>query len=134
MTAGRRLAKIETSLSPTQLALRWLAEAHAYGSLEAYVASLLDMPADQQPIDRLCREAYEGVRAQLRGKPAEQVRRAVNSALRETVFRFELVLRIYVVTRGLLDREALIDAALSVRGHEKVATGGHGKVPTLELI
>jgi len=120
MTAERRLAKIEEGLSPTQLVLRWLAEAHAHGSLEAYVGSLLDLPADQQPIDRLCREAYEGARAQLRGKPAEQVRRAVNSALRETVFRFELVLRIYVVTRELLDREALIDAALSA--HVALAT------------
>jgi hypothetical protein len=120
MTAERRLAKIETSLSPTQLVLRWLAEAHAYGSLEAYVGSLLDVPADQQPIDRLCREAYETVRARLRGKPAEQLRRAVNSALRETVFRFELVLRIYVTTRELLDREALIDAALSA--HVALAT------------
>jgi hypothetical protein len=120
MTAQRRLAKIETSLSPTQLVLRWLAEAHGYGSLEDYVGLLLDVPADQQPIDRLCREANEGARARLRGKPAEQVRRAVNSALRETVFRFELVLRIYVVTRELLDREALIDAALSA--HVALAT------------
>jgi len=120
MTAERRLAKIEESLSPSQLVLRWLAEAHAYGSLEAYVGSLLDLHADQQPTDRLCREAYEGVHARLRGKPAEQVRRAVNSALRETVFRFELVLRIYVVTRELLDREALIDAALSA--HASLAT------------
>jgi hypothetical protein len=120
MTAERRLAKIEESLSPSQLVLRWLAEAHAYGSLEAYVGSLLDIPAEQQPIDRLCREASETVRARLRGKPAEQLRRAVNSALRETVFRFELVLRIYVVTRELLDREALIDAALSA--HVALAT------------
>ena len=120
MTSERRLAKLETSLSPTQLVLRWLAEAHAYGSLEAYVGSLLDVPADQQPIDRLCREASDGARARLRGKPAEQVRKAVNSALRETVFRFELELRIYVTTRELLDREALIDAALSA--HVSLAT------------
>ena len=104
MTSERRLAKLETSLTPTQLVLR----------------SLLDVPADQQPIDRLCREANEGVQARLRGKPAEQVRKAVNSALRETVFRFELVLRIYVTTRELLDREALIDAALTA--HVALAT------------
>jgi hypothetical protein len=108
MTAERRLAKLEEALSPTQLVLRWLAEAHAYGSLEAYVGSLLDLPAEQQPIDRLCREAYDGSRARLRGKLAEQIRQAVNSALRETVFRFELVMRINVTTHELLDRETLI--------------------------
>jgi hypothetical protein len=113
MTQKRRVAANEASLSPTQLVLRWLAEAHAYGSLEAYVGSTLDAPAEQQPIDRLCREAQDGARARLRGKPAEQVRLAVNSALRETVFRYELVLRIYVTAHELLDREALIDAALS---------------------
>ncbi|MGD0020608.1 MAG: hypothetical protein ABSD62_15310 [Candidatus Limnocylindrales bacterium] len=113
MTLKRRVAAIEASLSPTQLVLRWLAEAHACGSLEAYVGSILDLPGEQQPIDRLCREAQDGARARLRGKPAEQVRLAVNSALRETVFRYELVLRIYVTAHELLDREALIDAALS---------------------
>jgi len=112
MTSARRLAKLETSLTPTQLVLRWLAEAHTYGSLEAYVGSLLDLPGEQQPIDRLCRDANDGARARLRRKPPEEVRKAVNSALRETVFRFELALRIYVTTRELLDREALIDAAL----------------------
>ena len=120
MTSERRLAKLETSLSPTQLVLRWLAEAHAYGTLEAYVGSILDLPGDQQPIDRLCREANEGVRTRLRGKPAGEIRKAVNPALRETVFRFELVLRIYVTTRELLDREALIDTALSA--HVALAT------------
>lgn len=113
MTLERRLARLKDSLSPTQLVLRWLAEAHACGSLEAYVRSILDLPGDRQPLDRLCREAYEGARARLRGKPAEQVRAAVRSDLRETVFRYELVLRIYKTTRDLLDREALIDAALS---------------------
>jgi hypothetical protein len=113
MTLERRLARLKDSLSPTQLVLRWLEEAHACGSLEAYVRSILDLPSDRQPLDRLCREADEGARARLRGKPAEQVQAAVRSDLRETVFRYLLVLRIYETTRDLLDREALIDAALS---------------------
>jgi hypothetical protein len=113
MTLDRRLAKIDETLSPTQLVLRWLAEAHAYGSLEAYVASILDLPGDDQPIDRLCREAHDGAWARLHGKPADQVRAAVNSALRETVFRFELVLRINVTAHESLDQEGLIDTALS---------------------
>lgn len=115
MTLDRRLEKLEDSLSPTGLVLRWLAEAHAHGSLQAYVASILDLPGDRQPLDRLCREAYEGARARLRGKPADQVLQAVNSALRETLFRYELVLRIYDTAHESLDREGLIDAALSAR-------------------
>jgi hypothetical protein len=44
----------------------------------------------------------------------------VHSALRETVFRYELVQRIYQAARDLLDQEALIDAALSA--HVALAT------------
>jgi hypothetical protein len=43
------------------------------------------------------------------------VEAAVRSALRETVFRYELVLRINVVAHDLVDREGLIDAALSAQ-------------------
>jgi hypothetical protein len=110
MTLERRLEGIEKNLSPTQLVVRWLAEAHAYGSLEAYVTSLLDLPGSQQPIDRLCREADAGVRTTLRGKRPEVVDAARRNALLATVFRYELVLRIYVAARELLDREVLLEA------------------------
>ncbi|MGA2512946.1 MAG: hypothetical protein ABSG37_04950 [Candidatus Limnocylindrales bacterium] len=122
MTLERRLAKIDETLSPTQLVLRWLAEAHVFGDIEPYVLSILDAPGPEQPMDRLCREASEGARTRLRGKPAEQVRAAVHSALRETLFRYELVLRIYETTHELLDSEGLIDALgrpLSSRGRTR---------------
>src|ERR1035437_10565643 len=96
MTLRRRVEAVEAALSPARLVLRWLAEAHAFGSLEAYVTSLLDLPGNQQPIDRLCRDAHAGVRASLRGKRPEVIDAAVRTALRETVFRYELVLRINV--------------------------------------
>src|SRR5450759_4896326 len=46
----RRVAAIETSLSPTELVLRWLAEAHASGDIESYVRSLLAESAASKPI------------------------------------------------------------------------------------
>jgi hypothetical protein len=49
----------------------------------------------------------------LRGKRPEVVGAAVARALRETVFRFDLVVRILVTAHELLDREGLIEAALS---------------------
>ena len=113
MTAERRLARLETSLSPTQLVLRWLDEAHAFGDLESYVRGQLAEPSAEGPLDRLAREAASGARASLRGKRPEVVDAAVRTALRETVFRFDLVLRILVTTHGLLEREGLIQAALS---------------------
>jgi hypothetical protein len=109
MTLSRRVAKVEEALSPTQLVLRWLAEAHAYGDLVPYVNSLLAQDPLVAPLDRLAREAVHGARTAMRGKRPELVDAAVRSALRETVFRFELVMRINVTTHELLDREFLIE-------------------------
>jgi hypothetical protein len=113
VTAERRLAALETSLTPTQLVLRWLDEAHAFGDLESYVRSQLAEPSYEGPLDRLAREAVSGVWTTLRGKRPEIVDAAIRSTLRETVFRFELVMRILVTTHELVEREVLIDAALS---------------------
>jgi hypothetical protein len=113
MTLVRRVSAIETALTPTELVLRWLDGAHAFGDLESYVRSQLIEPSAEAPLDRLAREAASGVRVSLRGKRPEVVGAAVSSALRETVFRFDLVLRILVTTHELLDREGLIRAALS---------------------
>ena len=93
-TAAARLAAIEAGLTPTQLVVRWLDEAHAYGSLDAYVPSLLDGPDEDFPLDRLLREAKA-----TRRRPTSTNRRADPDAplwkvLLETAFRFELVLRI----------------------------------------
>jgi hypothetical protein len=113
MTLARRVAAIETSLSPTQLVLRWLAEAHAYGSVEGYVASLLQGNSLANPLDRLAREAAHAAQAAMRGKRPEAVAEAVRSALRETVFRFELVIQINVTAHESLDRHALIEVVLA---------------------
>ena len=85
MTAERRLAKLETALSPTELVLRWLDEAHAFDDLEAYTRWLLDQPPEVFPADRLAHEAADGMRASLRGRPKEEVDNAVRKALREVL-------------------------------------------------
>lgn len=94
MTVTRRLAAIEETLTPTQSVLRWLNEAHAYGSLEAYAVGTLDQVQDQWPANRLCREAERGARRAVRSRDPEQINRAIRKARRESLFRFELVLRI----------------------------------------
>ena len=113
MTLSRRVAKLEQSLSPTQLVLRWLAEAHAFGDVAPYVASLLAADPPVAPLDRLAREAIRGARTANRGKRSELGDAAVRSALRETVFRFELVMRINVTTHEVLDREFLLEAVFA---------------------
>ena len=115
MTLSRRVAAIEVAISPTQLVLAWLAEAHSYGDVDSYVASLLAQEPPVSPLDRLARQAERGARAANRGKRDDLVNAAVRSALRETLFRFELVLRINVTAGDLLEREGLIDAAIAAQ-------------------
>lgn len=99
---------LETAMSPTQRILAWLDEAHAFGTLGAYVDSLLDGPPDSFPINRLARDAASAARTTLRGKPAEVVDPAVRKALRATIFRFDLVMRINTVAHEMIDREQLL--------------------------
>jgi hypothetical protein len=113
VTLDRRLAKLEATLGPTERILRWLDEAHAFSRLDAYVNSLVDLGPEALPLDRLAREAATAARTALHGKPAEVVETAVRKALRETIFRFELVLRVNVIAHEWIERETLIYAVFA---------------------
>ena len=115
MTAERRLAAVEAALTPTELVVAWLEEAHGYGSLENAVRALLTEPNPVPPLDRLARAAGDGARARAKGKPAAERDEAVNTAIGETVFRFRLVLRITSVTCDLLDRQLLLEGLFGAR-------------------
>jgi hypothetical protein len=115
VTAERRLDKVEAALQPTQWVLAWLDDAHAFGTLSAYVDSLLDKSPDEYPINRLAHDAATATRAALRGKPAETVGTAVRKAVRATVFRFHLVLRMNVVAHEMIDRETLLYAVYATQ-------------------
>jgi hypothetical protein len=115
MTLARRLAAVESALTPTQLVLRWLEEAHAFGGLEAFVRSQLAEESFAPPLDQLAHAAADGARAGLKGKPRDEVGKAVDTAIRETVFRFELVLRINVVSHELIERELLLDGVFAAQ-------------------
>jgi hypothetical protein len=115
MTLSRRLAVVEASLSPTQLVVAWITEAHSFGNVESYVASLVAQDPPVSPLDRLARQAARGARNATHGKRPEIIEAAVRSALRETVLRFELVVGINVTAHELLEREALVDAALAAQ-------------------
>lgn len=113
MTTDRRLAALEDALSPTARVVRWMAEAHAHGNAESYVASMLAQPVPPSPLDSLAQAAVHGARATMKGRQRELVDGAVRSAVRETIFRYELVIRINITAQEELERAALIDAALS---------------------
>ena len=115
MTSERRLAAIEAALTPTELVVAWLEEAHGYGTLVAAVRSLLAEPTPMPPLDRLARAASDGARSRAKGKSADERNEAIDTAVSETVFRFRLVLRIITVTCQVLDRQLLLEALCGTR-------------------
>jgi hypothetical protein len=79
------------------------------------VGSLIAQDPPVSPLDRLARQAARGARNSTKGKRPEIVEAQVRAALRETVFRFELAVRINVAAQEMLERETLIDAALAAQ-------------------
>jgi len=108
-SADRRLDKVEASLSPTALVLRWLAEAHTYDDVTTYTRSLVEEDPPTFPLDRLAHEAETSARQQTRGLPREEPKR--RSARRSS--RPSSGSSSYILAQEFLDREVLIQAALS---------------------
>jgi len=113
VTVASRLARVEASLSPTELVVRWLAEAHAYDDLGSYSAALLDADPSTLPMDRLARETKASATERSGGRPRAEAERAVRAAIIAAVFRVQLVLRINVIAEAFVECEVLVQAALS---------------------
>jgi hypothetical protein len=113
VTAERRLARVETSLSPTELVLRWLHEAHGHDSFVAYSRAIYAIGPGALPLDRLVREARDAAEAGSRRGSREKRDETIRAAIRQTVFLFHLVLQTIVLAEAALEREALMCTALS---------------------
>jgi hypothetical protein len=113
VTAERRLARVEASLSPTELVLRWLDEAHGHDSFVAYSRAIYALGPGALPLDRLVREARSCAEASARGGPREKRDESIRSATRRAVFLFHLVMQTIVLAEAALDREGLMCTALS---------------------
>jgi hypothetical protein len=111
VTVARRLAAVEADLDPTQLVNRWLAEAHAYDSFEGFLDATILAGPSEPPLDRLIREVSQATRSRRPAPP--DVEMAVRTAIRSTVFRFFLALRIIEATESVLERETLVHGYLS---------------------
>jgi hypothetical protein len=112
VTAERRLAKLEGALPPKAATLLWLAEAHQFGSLPAYVDWLIDQPISAAPLERVPKQARAAAVAALRGQPREVVREAAHQAVRDAIFLVDLVLRLNSVATETIRIEELRYAAL----------------------
>jgi hypothetical protein len=127
MTLKTRLDEITKALSPKELILTWMREAHEYGSYLSYGLSLLDQPEDAYPLVRLPQLLYAGTKTRLRGRQEEDRQRPLRSGYRDLLFLFhlhsqlnervahrlkELTFRVFFLTeqlRRFMDRDSLLE-------------------------
>lgn len=107
MTATRRVAAIEASLGPLEVVLRVIAEAQEYASLDAYARGTAEVPVESAPMTRIWKETEASVRVAMKGKPRDDVDRAVRRAVGDATFRYLLFLRINTAAFEIADREGL---------------------------
>jgi hypothetical protein len=112
MTAERRLAKLESTLSPKAATLLWLAEAQQFGSLPAYGNWLIDQPIAAAPLERVPTQARAGALEAMRGQPRDAVREAAHQAVRDAIFLVELILKANVAAEETIRIAGLRYAAL----------------------
>jgi hypothetical protein len=97
---GRRMDKIEASLTPRQLFLLWLEEARQHETLASHVLSQRGQPIEQHPWQRLPGQVEQAVRERWKGKPeVNSVHpRTYQRAQRERQIEHEVVLAVREVT------------------------------------
>ena len=91
MSSGnRRLDKLESHLTPRQAVLLWMAEAHQFQTLEEYACHMKTQPDNAWPLHRLGGQMTASVEQALKGKPREEINRAMGRADLDVLFLFFL--------------------------------------------
>ena len=86
----RRLERVRTVVTPTQVVLLWMEEVHQFYSLRDWTLSLKGKPDGAYPLVRLPAQARAAVRQEMKGQAQDAVGRAVQSAERDAIFLFHL--------------------------------------------
>ena len=107
----RRLDKLEGALGPKESVLRWMDEAHAFGSLPCYVESLISQPEAAQPFIALPAQVELAVWAAMRGQRSGIVKQVMREAVGDTVFLLRPVIGLNVH----IDEVARVQAELNAR-------------------
>ena len=92
--ADRRLAKLESALSPREAVLAWLVEAQQFPSLVDHARSIAELPVEAAPLSVIGQRVETSVRASMKGQPFEAIREAVRRAIGDGAFLFSLVMQI----------------------------------------
>jgi hypothetical protein len=126
MTLKTRVAKLESALPARTAALRWMCEAHRFGSMVAYLDWLGGQPRSAYPLNRVPVQAIAAAAAATKGLPPEYAGEAHERALRDALFLVYLVLEIDVAAAEMVGTSA---AELVLLAEETLALGSELAAP-----
>ncbi len=89
-SANRRLDKLESNLTPKQAMLHWMSGAHSFQTLEEYAAHMKGQPDNAWPLGRLGDQMKAAAEQSLKGRPKEEINRALRQTLLDALFLFFL--------------------------------------------
>lgn len=115
MVLARRVAKLEDGSDPQAAVLRWLTEAHAYGTLEAYTDSWTSLPVSERPLARITQQIEDATQQRLRGQRID-LKRATDRAVHAAVLRVQLVVQLNIEA----DDSFRVDGMICVAHHYRM--------------
>jgi hypothetical protein len=89
--AASRVARLEGSLHPREAVLAWLAEAQQFPTIEAQARSIAEQPVEAAPLSVIGARVTSAVHEAMKGRPRDEVERAVRRAVGDAVFLLCLV-------------------------------------------
>jgi hypothetical protein len=105
MTLAKRLEAVEDNLTPQEAVIRWIREAHEFGSMESYARWLIDQPDDVYPLIRMPQQVVGAVKARNKGVPDIKLRPEFYRVQKDVLFLY--FLHKMVEMKALIDHEAI---------------------------
>ena len=105
MTLAKRLDAVEDNLTPQEAVIRWMREAHEFGSCESYGRWLIDQPDDAYPLIRMPAAGGGGGAGPKQGGAGRQAADQFYRVQKDVLFLY--FLHKQVEMRALMDHEAI---------------------------
>jgi len=90
MIKGKRLDRLEGSLTPKQSVILWMQETNRHANIVEYIKSLRNQPETVRPISRLTGQVARATREVMTSQPKKVIEAAVHRAERDVCFLIKL--------------------------------------------
>jgi hypothetical protein len=90
MNLSTRLDKLERNLSPREVAILWMQEAHQFDSTTDYVRWLLEQPHESHPLPKMAKQMAAAAEVQLKGRPSAAIVEELSRAKKQLLFLYYL--------------------------------------------